>query len=146
MEELAAAAPSAKYVARKGEISAWDNAEFVKAVEATGRRTLVMAGVWTSVCVAFPALQAKADGYKVYAVMDASGDMSEMASVTTLARMTAAGVIPVTTNVALFELQRTWNRPDAAKWGALYSELVPHYRAVAESYQKAQDVAKEPKR
>ena len=56
------AAPSAKYVARKGEISAWDNADFVKAVEATGRKTLVMAGVWTSVCVAFPALQAKADG------------------------------------------------------------------------------------
>ena len=66
MEELAAAAPSAKYVARKGEVSAWDNADFVKAVEATGRKTLVMAGVWTSVCVAFPALQAKADGYKVY--------------------------------------------------------------------------------
>jgi len=65
MEELLAAAPNAKYVARKGEVSAWDNADFVKAVEATGRKTLIMAGVWTSVCVAFPALQAKADGYKV---------------------------------------------------------------------------------
>ncbi len=74
MSELAAAAPNAKYVARKGEVSAWDNADFVKAVEATGRKTLVIAGVWTSVCVAFPALQAKADGYKVYCVMDASGD------------------------------------------------------------------------
>ena len=145
MDELAAAAPSMKYIPRKGEISAWDNADFVKAVEATGRKTLVIAGVWTSVCVAFPALQAKADGYKVYAVMDASGDMSEMASEVTLARLTAAGVIPVTTNVALCELQRTWNRPDAAKWGALYGELVPHYKAVSESYQKAQDVAKEPK-
>jgi nicotinamidase-related amidase len=144
MSELAAAAPSAQYVARKGEVSAWDNADFVKAVEKTGRKTLVMAGVWTSVCVAFPALQAKADGYKVYAVMDASGDMSEMASNTTLARMTQGGIIPVTTNVILCEVQRTWNRPDAAKWGALYAELVPHYRAVAESYQKAQEVAKEP--
>ena len=146
MDELAAAMPNAKYVARKGEVSAWDNADFVKAVEATGKKTLVMAGVWTSVCVAFPALQAKADGYKVYAVMDASGDMSEMASVTTLARMTQAGVIPVTTNVVLCEFQRTWNRPDAAEWGALYAELVPHYRAVAESYNKAQEVAKEPKK
>jgi nicotinamidase-related amidase len=144
MDELAAAMPNAKYVARKGEVSAWDNADFVKAVEATGRKTLVMAGVWTSVCVAFPALQAKADGYKVYAVMDASGDLSEMASITTLARMTQAGVIPVTTNVVLCEFQRTWNRPDAAQWGALYAELVPHYRAVAESYNKAQEVAKEP--
>jgi nicotinamidase-related amidase len=146
MSELAAAMPNAQYVARKGEISAWDNADFVKAVEATGRKTVVMAGVWTSVCVAFPALQAKADGYKVYAVMDASGDMSQMASNATLARMTQGGVIPVTTNVVLCEFQRTWNRPDAAKWGELYAELVPHYRAVAESYKKAQDVAAESKK
>jgi hypothetical protein len=69
--------------------------------------------------------------------------MSQMASDTTLMRMTQAGIIPVTTNVVLCEIQRTWNRPDAAKWGALYSELVPNYRAVAESYQKAQEVAKE---
>ena len=143
MEELTTAAPGAKYVARKGEVSAWDNADFVKAVEATGKRTLIMAGVWTSVCVAFPALMAKADGYKVYAVMDASGDVSEMAYSATLARMTQAGIIPVTTNTILSETHRTWNRPDAAQWGALYSELVPHYRAVAESYRKAQEVAKE---
>jgi nicotinamidase-related amidase len=78
MEELVDAAPNAQYIGRKGEVSAWDNADLVKAVEATGRKTLVMAGVWTSVCVAFPALQAKADGYKVFAVMDASGDVSKM--------------------------------------------------------------------
>lgn len=146
MEELVAAAPSAKYIGRKGEVSAWDNADFVKAVEATGRKTLVMAGVWTSVCVAFPALQAKADGYKVYAVMDASGDVSQMAFDATLARMTHAGIVPVTTNTFLSESHRTWNRADAAKWGALYSELVPNYRAAAESYRKAQDVAKDPKK
>jgi nicotinamidase-related amidase len=143
MEELTAAAPGARYVARKGEVSAWDNAEFVKAVEETGKKTLIMAGVWTSVCVAFPALMAKADGYKVYAVMDASGDVSDKAYDATLARMTQAGIIPVTTNTILSETHRTWNRPDAAQWGALYSELVPHYRAVTESYKKAQEVAKE---
>jgi nicotinamidase-related amidase len=142
MEELAAAAPGAKYVGRKGEVSAWDNADFVAAVEATGRKTLIMAGVWTSVCVAFPALQARADGYKVYAVMDASGDVSQMASDVALARMLHAGIVPVTTNTILSESHRTWNRPDAARWGALYSELVPHYRAVAESYRKAQEAAK----
>ena len=145
MSELADAAPSATYIGRKGEVSAWDNEDFKNAVEATGRKTLVMAGVWTSVCVAFPALQAKAEGYKVYAVLDASGDMSEMASQATLARMTQAGIIPVTTNVVLCEFQRTWARPDAAAWGALYSELVPHYRAVAESYQKAQEVVRQAK-
>lgn len=142
MSELAAAAPSAKYVPRKGEVSSWDNDDFVKAVEATGRKTLVIAGVWTSVCVAFPALQAKADGYTVYYVTDASGDPSETAFHTTLARMSQAGIIPVTTNVFLCEVQRTWNRPDAGQWGALYGELVPNYRAVAESYQRAQEAAK----
>jgi nicotinamidase-related amidase len=146
MEELAAAMPNAKYVARKGEVSAWDNADFVKAVEATGRKTLIIAGVWTSVCVAFPALQAKADGYRVYAVMDASGDVSEMASNVALTRMAQAGIIPVTTNTMLSESHRSWNRPDAAQWGSLYAEIAPNYRAVAESYRKAQDAAKEIRR
>jgi nicotinamidase-related amidase len=146
MSELAEAAPDATYIPRKGEISAWENEDFRKAVKATGRKTLIIAGVWTSVCVAFPALQAKADGYNVYAVVDASGDMSEMASQATLARMTQAGIIPVTTNVVLCEFQRTWARPDAAAWGALYNELVPHYRAVSESYQKAQETALRPKK
>jgi len=143
MPELAEVAPSARYVARKGEVSAWDNADFVAAVEATGRKTLIMAGVWTSVCVAFPALQAQADGYKVYFVMDASGDPSEMASRTTLARLTQAGIIPVTTNALMSEVQRTWNQPNAARWGALYNELVPNYRAASESYERAQEAAKE---
>ena len=145
MEELSAAMPNAKYVARKGEISAWDNDDFVKAVEATGRRTLVMAGIWTNVCIAFPALQAKAEGYKVYCVYDASGDPSPMASQVNLARLTQAGVIPVTTNSVLCEFQRTWNRSDAAEWGALYNELVPNYRAVSESYGRAQEAAKKAK-
>lgn len=141
MEELLEAMPGAIYVGRKGEVSAWDNADFVAAVEATGRKTLIMAGVWTSVCVAFPALQAKADGYKVLAVMDASGDVSKMASDAAMLRMADAGIAPVTTNTILSETHRTWNRSDAAAWGALYNELVPHYRAVSESYQRAQSVA-----
>jgi len=139
MAELANA--NTTFVPRKGEISAWDNADFFAAVEASGKKTLIMAGVWTSVCVAFPALQAKLDGYKVYAVIDASGDMSEMASQVTLARLTQADVIPVTTNVILAEFQRTWNRPDAAAWGQIYSDLVPNYRAAAESFARAQQAA-----
>jgi nicotinamidase-related amidase len=66
-----------------------------------GSKDAVMAGVWTSVCVMFPALDAKAAGYKVYAVMDASGDPSEFASRTTLARFTQAGVIPTSANAVL---------------------------------------------
>jgi len=102
-----------------------------------------MAGVWTSVCVVFPALQAKAEGYTVYAVIDASGDMSDMASRAALERMTQAGIIPVTTNVVVTEVQRTWNRPDAPQYGALYSEFAPHYRAVVESYKRAQEAVKQ---
>jgi nicotinamidase-related amidase len=140
MEELLEAAPDAAYVRRQGEVSAWDNADFVAAVEATGRKTLIMAGVWTSVCVAFPALEAHADGYKVLVVMDASGDVSTMASDAAMLRMANAGIAPVTTNTILSETHRTWNRPDAAAWGALYSELVPNFRAVFESYQRARNV------
>jgi nicotinamidase-related amidase len=142
MPEIHQFAPHAVFVPRKGEINAWENEDFVKAVRATGKKTLVMAGVWTSVCVVFPALDAKAAGFNVYTVLDASGDPSEMASRITLARLTQAGIIPVSTNAVFAEFMRTWNRPDAAEFGKLFPEFAPNYGAVMESYQKAQEVAK----
>jgi nicotinamidase-related amidase len=142
MPEIHQFAPAATYVPRKGEVSAWDNVDFVRTVRATGKKTLIVAGVWTSVCVAFPAIQAKGEGYTVYAVIDASGDMSEMASRAGLDRMTQAGIIPVTTNVIVTEVQRTWSRPDAAQYAELYGEFAPHYRAVIESYKKAQEAVR----
>jgi len=142
MPEIQEAAPHAVYVPRKGEVNAWDNALFVKTVRETGKKTLVMAGVWTNVCVMFPALDAKAAGFKVYAVMDASGDPSEFASRTTLARLTQAGVIPTSANAVICEVHRTWNRPDAAELAQLYTMVSPNYRAVMESYDKAQAVAR----
>jgi nicotinamidase-related amidase len=146
MPEIHQYAPHAVYVPRKGEVNAWDNEDFVKAVRATGKKTLIMAGVWTSVCVMFPALDAKAAGFKVYAVMDASGDPSELASRTTLARLAQAGVVPTTTNAVISEVHRTWNRPEAAELAKLYSAAVPNYAALIESYQKAQDVIKQQKK
>src|SRR6187200_358220 len=143
MPELREAAPHAVYVPRKGEVNAWDNALFVKTVRESGKKTLVIAGVWTSVCVMFPAIDAKAAGFKVYAVMDASGDPSEMASRTTLARFLQAGVIPTSANAVLSETHRTWNRPEAADLAKLYALVAPNYAAVIESYQKAQEVAKQ---
>ena len=145
MPEIHEFAPHAVYVARKGEVNAWDNEDFVKTVRATGRKTLIMAGVWTSVCVMFPALDAKLAGYKVYAVMDASGDVSEMANRTTLARLVQGGVIPTTTNAILSEVHRTWNRPEAGEIGKLYAHVSPNYAAVVESYVKAQEVVKRPR-
>src|ERR1700730_13015872 len=141
MPEIHEAAPHAVYVPRKGEVSAWDNALFVKTVRETGKKTLIIAGVWTSVCVMFPALTAKAEGYKVYAVIDASGDPSEMASRTTIARFTQAGVIPTCANAVICEVHRTWNRPDATEIAELYTMVSPNYQAVMESYRKAQEVA-----
>ncbi len=88
-------APHAKYVARKGEINAWDNPEFVAAVKATGRKTLIIAGTITSVCMAFPAISAVAEGYKVFVVVDASGTYSKMAQEITL---------------------RAWSRPASCPW------------------------------
>jgi nicotinamidase-related amidase len=139
MPEIHQSAPHAVYVPRKGEVNAWDNALFVKTVRDTGKKTLIIAGVWTSVCVMFPALDAKAAGFKVYTVMDASGDPSEMVSRTTLARFTQAGIVPTSANAVICEVHRTWNRPDAAELAELYCMVSPNYRAVIESYQKAQE-------
>jgi nicotinamidase-related amidase len=145
MPEIHESAPHSVFVPRKGEVNAWDNEDFVNAVRTTGRQTLIMAGVWTSVCVMFPALDAMAAGFKVYAVIDASGDPSELTSRTTLARFVQGGVIPTSTNAVLSEAHRTWNRPEAAELAKLYALVAPNYAAVMESYQKAQDVVKQPK-
>jgi nicotinamidase-related amidase len=142
MPEIHRDAPHAVYVPRKGEVNAWDNDDFVAAVKSTGRKTLVMAGVWTSVCVMFPALDAAAAGYDVYAVLDASGDPSEMASRISLARFVQGGVKPTSTNALLSELHRTWARPEAADLAQLYGLVAPNYAAVIESYVRAQQAAK----
>lgn len=79
--------PNAVYIPRTGQINAWDNPEWVKAIEKTGRKTLIIAGTLTSVCMAFPALSALEQGYKVFCVVDASGNWSTMATELTIARV-----------------------------------------------------------
>jgi len=141
MPEIHQYAPHAVYVPRKGEVNAWDNEAFVAQVRSTGRKTLVMAGVWTSVCVMFPALDAIAAGFDVYAVIDASGDPSEMASRVSVARFVQGGVKPTSTNALLSEMHRTWARPEAAELAKLYALVAPNYAAVMESYARAQQAA-----
>lgn len=140
--EIHANAPHATYVARKGEINAWDNPDFVAAVKATGRKQLIIAGTITSVCMAFPAIAAVQDGYQVFAVVDASGTYSKMAQEITLARIVQAGVVPMDTAAVASELQRTWNRTDAQEWANVYAKIFPAYQLLIESYLKAQDVEK----
>ena len=72
--------PDAVYIPRTGQINAWDNPAWVKAIEATKRKTLLIAGTLTSVCMAFPALSALVAGYKVFTIVDASGNWSKMAT------------------------------------------------------------------
>ncbi|AHD02229.1 nicotinamidase [Leisingera methylohalidivorans DSM 14336] len=140
IHEIHENAPHAKYVARRGEINAWHNPEFVKAVEETGRKTLIIAGTITSVCMAFPAISAIADGYKVFVVVDASGTYSKMAQEITLARVVQAGAVPMDTAAVASEIQRTWHRDDAGKWAEIYTRIFPEYQLLIESYQKARAV------
>lgn len=133
-------APHAQYIARKGEINAWDNLEFVAAVKASGKKQLIIAGTITSVCMAFLAISAVADGYQVFAVIDASGTYTKMAQEITLARVVQAGVVPMDTAAVASELQKTWNRADAAEWAQAYTQIFPAYQLLIESYTKAQDV------
>lgn len=135
--------PAAVYIPRTGQINAWDNPEWVKAIEKTGRKTLIIAGTLTSVCMAFPALSALTQGYKVFCVVDASGNWSKMATDLTIARITQAGAMPIDTYAVLAEIMSTWNRADAYDFAeVMVDHVVPPYRALMESYDKAQAVQK----
>lgn len=134
-------APHAQYIERTGQINAWDNPPFVEAIEKTGRKTLIIAGTLTSVCMAFPAISAVEAGYKAFCVVDASGNWSKMATDITIARVAQAGAIPTDTFAMVAELMRTWNRAEGSKFGEILSEHVcPEYKCLMESYAKAQKV------
>lgn len=135
--------PDAVYIPRTGQINAWDNPAWVDAIEKTGRKTLLIAGTLTSVCMAFPTLSALAAGYKVFTIIDASGNWSQMATDLTLARVVQAGAMPIDTYAVIGELMNTWNRPDAMEFANVMVDLMPIYRALMESYDKAQSVQRD---
>lgn len=93
-------------------MNSWDDKAFVAAVEKTGRKKLVMAALWTEVCLTFPAIQAMEAGYEVYAVADASGGTSVMAHDYAMQRIVQAGAVPVTALQVLLEFQRDWARKE----------------------------------
>lgn len=135
--------PNAVYIPRTGQINAWDNPEWVKAIEKTGRKTLIIAGTLTSVCMAFPALSALEQGYKVFCVVDASGNWSTMATELTIARVSQAGAMVIDTCAVLAEIMSTWNRRDPMKFAeVLVDHIVPSYRDLMSSFDKTQDVKK----
>ncbi|WP_243311510.1 hydrolase [Fundidesulfovibrio agrisoli] len=93
-------------------MNSWESTSFVEAVAATGRKKLVIAALWTEVCLAFPALEALGAGYEVYAVEDASGGTSVTAHNAAMRRMEQAGAVPVTALQVLLEYQRDWARKE----------------------------------
>ncbi|CAM2063973.1 Isochorismatase family protein [Sulfidibacter corallicola] len=114
LEELTKLAPDAVIVDRTN-VNAWEEKEFVAAVEATGRKKLIMGGLWTDVCLAYPAIEAARNGYDVHVPEDTIGSISQMAHDNGMRRMIQAGVKALTWNVVLAELQRDHARKDTEK-------------------------------
>ena len=98
MPQLIEMFPDAPYIARPGQINAWDNEDFVKAVKATGKKQLIIAGVVTEVCVAFPALSALEEGFEVFVVTDASGTFNAISRDSAWDRMSRSNLIMPTTH------------------------------------------------
>jgi nicotinamidase-related amidase len=96
-------------------INTWQDARVVGAVKKTGRKKIIMAALWSEICLAMPAIQAAGEGYEVYAVTDASGGVSAEAHDMAVRRMAMAGVVPITWMAVAGELQRDWAREETAK-------------------------------
>lgn len=110
---LQKAAPDAykSRVQRVGIVNAWADPDFSGAVEATGRKNLIMGGVTTDICLIFPSISAVQLGYRVQAILDASGSSWAIQEEATRTRMTQAGVVLTTTNTAIAELVQDWASP-----------------------------------
>ncbi len=133
--------PDAPFIHRPGQINAWDNEDFVKAVKATGRKQLIIAGVVTDVCVAFPTLSALEESYDVFVVADASGTFNTTVQQATWNRMSKAGAQLINWFAVACELQRDW-RNDMEGLATLLSNHLPNYRNLMTSYFKLQEAMK----
>ncbi|MGL4587069.1 MAG: isochorismate family cysteine hydrolase YcaC [Acinetobacter ursingii] len=131
--ELKELFPDAPYIARPGQINAWDNEDFVKAVKATGKKQLIIAGVVTEVCVAFPTLSALAEGFEVFVITDASGTFNHLTRDAAWDRMSQAGAQLMTWFGAAGELHRDWHN-DIDGLGQLFSNHIPDYRNLMTSF------------
>jgi nicotinamidase-related amidase len=111
MPELHAIVPEAfdRRVKRAGVVNAWTDSAFKAAVQATGRTNLIMAGVTTDVCLVYPSISAVEEGYRVQAVMDASGSPFELSEDMSRRRMEKAGVVLTATNTVIAELAQDWS-------------------------------------
>jgi nicotinamidase-related amidase len=111
----------------RSSMNAWDDQNFVGAIKATGRTKIVLAGLWTEVCVAFPSVQAIHDGYEIYVVEDCCGDVSQLAHDNAMKRVIQAGARPVTSLSVMLEWQRDWAQKDT--YDAVMDIVKTHYGA-----------------
>ena len=93
-------------------MNSWDDPNFVSAIESTGRRKIVLSGLWTETCVALPTIQAIYDNYEVYVVEDCCGDVSQLSHDNAMRRVIQAGAKPVTALSVMLEWQRDWGHRD----------------------------------
>ena len=119
--ELREALPGGPEIDRT-TMNSWEDPDFRSAIERTGRKKLVIAGLWTEVCVAFPTLDALRAGYEVYVVADAIGGVSRVAHDCAMQRMIQAGATPISVLGLACELQRDWGRPEAERLRAIMRE------------------------
>jgi nicotinamidase-related amidase len=134
LPEIRAMFPEAPLISRPGQINAWDNAEFVRAIEATGRRKIVMSGITTDVCVAFATLSALDAGYEVYVVVDASGTMNSDVQTAALMRMAEAGAIIGNWFAIACELLDDWRKPAGPASAELFKKYLPSYAEIVASH------------
>lgn len=125
-----------KVINRAGEINAWKSPEFKQAIEATGRKKIIMAGIVTDVCLMFPAISAVAEGYDVYAVVDASGTWNKAVADAAIARMTQAGVKVATWASVLAEVMDDWRSEHGMELGAVLGDHTS-YRWVYDNFLQA---------
>jgi len=116
-------------------MNSWEDKKFVAEVERIGRKKLVMAALWTEVCLAFPAIQAIEAGYEVYAVDDASGGTSEVAHRCAMQRIVQAGAVPVTWQQVLLEFQRDWAHKET--YDAVMEVVMQHSGAYGQGVEYA---------
>jgi nicotinamidase-related amidase len=99
-------------IVERSSMNSWDDPEFRKAIEATGRKNILMTGLWTEVCITWPTIEMLAAGYNIYIVEDSCGATSSVAQEAALARMVQAGAIRLTTIAAILEWQRDWKNKE----------------------------------
>ena len=111
----------------RSSMNSWDDRNFVAAIEKSGRKKIVLAGLWTETCVALPTVQAIHDGYEVYVLEDCCGDVSQLAHGNAMKRVIQAGAVPVTSLSTMLEWQRDWAHKDT--YDAVMDIVKTHYGA-----------------